>query len=465
MAIGIHRPSGRSSTLIVCEGLLIVAALGAGTYLRLGDAGWAQFVLAGGLIKALLITAICQLCLYYCDLYDLRSMGDLRHLLVRLLQALGATSMILAFTYFWFPSLIIGRGVFLAAAGIVIGLIVGWRVAFDWVMTHTAPRERLLIVGTSPAAVALARELFERRKELGVEIVGFVDPDKHMVGAPILNPGVIGTVEDIPSIVRARSVDRVVVSLADARGKLPIDTLLEMKLDRGITFDHLPTVYEQYTGKIAIENLRPSWLIFSEGFRKSRLLKTTKRAIDVVVASAMLLVLSPILAAVAALVRLTSAGPVFYHQRRVGQYGRLFTIRKFRSMCVDAEAETGAVWARQNDTRVTSIGRFLRRTRLDELPQLWNVLMGDMSLIGPRPERPEFVEMLRLKIPFYGMRHVIRPGLTGWAQVRYTYGATVEDAMEKLQYDLFYLKHLSIALDLVIAFQTAKTVILRRGAA
>jgi sugar transferase (PEP-CTERM system associated) len=465
MAIGIHRPSGRSSALIVCEALLIVGAMGAGTYLRLGDAGWSEFVYAGGVIKALLVTAICQLCLYYCDLYDLRSMGDLRDQLVRLLQALGATSMILAFMYFWFPSFVIGRGVFLAAAGIVIGLIVGWRVAFNWVMSHAGPRERLLIVGTSPAAVALARELLEHRNDLGVEIVGFVDPDRQMVGAPILNPGVIGTVEDIPSIVRARSVDRVVVSLTDARGKLPIDTLLEMKLNRGIMFDHLPTVYEQYTGKIAIENLRPSWLIFSEGFRKSRLLKATKRAIDVVGASAMLLVLSPVLAAVAALVRLTSAGPILYHQRRVGQYGRLFTIRKFRSMRVDAEAATGAVWAQQNDTRVTSIGLLLRRTRIDELPQLWNVVLGDMSLIGPRPERPEFVEMLTQKIPFYGARHGIRPGLTGWAQVRYTYGATVEDAMEKLQYDLFYLKHLSLALDLVIAFQTAKTVILRRGAA
>src|ERR1700730_16255475 len=192
MAIGIHRPSGRSSALIACEALLIVAALAAGSYLRLGDTGWSQFVYAGGLIKALLITAICQLCLYYCDLYDLRSMGDLRHLLVRLLQALGATSMILAFMYFWFPSLVIGRGVFLAAAGIVIGLILSGRVAFDWLMSHAGPRERLLIVGASPAAITLARELFERRKELGVEIVGFVDPDSQMVGAPIMSPGVIG---------------------------------------------------------------------------------------------------------------------------------------------------------------------------------------------------------------------------------------------------------------------------------
>src|ERR1700730_7284806 len=201
MATGIHRPSARSSALIVCEALLIVSALGASTYMRLGHTGWGEVGYAGGVGEALLIPAGCQLCLYSCDLYDLRSMGDQRELLVRLLQALGATSMILAFTYFWFPSLVIGRGVFLAAAGMVIGLILSGRVAFDWLMSHAGPRERLLIVGASPAAITLARELFERRKELGVEIVGFVDPDSQMVGAPIMSPGVIGTLEDIPSIV------------------------------------------------------------------------------------------------------------------------------------------------------------------------------------------------------------------------------------------------------------------------
>jgi exopolysaccharide biosynthesis polyprenyl glycosylphosphotransferase len=185
----------------------------------------------------------------------------------------------------------------------------------------------------------------------------------------------------------------------------------------------------------------------------------------VAAASFALVLLSPIMLVVAILVRLSSPGPVLYQQRRVGQYGRVFVIRKFRSMRADAESSTGAVWARLNDDRVTKVGRFLRRTRLDELPQLWNILVGDMSLIGPRPERPEFVEKLTHAIPFYGQRHVIRPGLTGWAQVRYTYGASIEDAMEKLQYDLYYLKNMSIPLDLVIVFETLKTVILRRGAA
>ncbi|MQA28869.1 MAG: TIGR03013 family PEP-CTERM/XrtA system glycosyltransferase [Luteitalea sp.] len=466
MAISIHRPAARPFALIACETLLIIMAIATSAHLRLGLDGWTSFFFQdNGLGKALVITGICQLSLYYRDLYDLRSSGDRRDVFVRLLQALGSTSIILALVYFWLPDLIIGRGVFLWACGMVLALVVGWRMAFDWWSSHAAPSERLLIVGTSAAAVSLARELFERRRELGVEIVGFIDPDPQMVGAPLLNPGIIGTVEDIPSIVRARSVDRVVVSLADARGKLPLDKLLEMKLSRGITFDHLPTVYEQFTGKIAIENLRPSWLIFSEGFRQARFFRAAKRFCDITAASAMLLLLAPVMAAVAVLVRLTSPGPVVYQQVRVGQHGRVFKVRKFRSMRADAEAATGAVWATQNDTRITPVGRLIRRSRLDELPQLWNVLVGDMSLIGPRPERPEFVKMLTERIPFYGERHVIRPGLTGWAQVRYCYGASVEDAMEKLQYDLFYMKHMSLALDLVIAFETAKTVILRRGAA
>jgi sugar transferase (PEP-CTERM system associated) len=264
--------------------------------------------------------------------------------------------------------------------------------------------------------------------------------------------------------VRARNVDRVVVSLADARGKLPMDKLLEMRLD-GVAFDHLASVYERYTGKIAVENLRPSWFIFADGFRKSRVLAAAKRLIDVALSGAGLVIGLPVLGLVAAAVRLSSPGPVFYHQQRVGLDGRIFTIHKFRSMRADAEKDTGPVWAAADgDPRTTAVGLWLRRSRLDELPQLWNVLKGDMSFVGPRPERPEFVASLKAQLPYYGQRHVVRPGITGWAQVRYTYGASVEDALQKLQYDLFYIKNLSIPLDLYIIFETLKTVVLRRGA-
>jgi sugar transferase (PEP-CTERM system associated) len=280
---------------------------------------------------------------------------------------------------------------------------------------------------------------------------------------PVINPGVIGTVEDIPSIVRARNVDRVVVSLSDARGRLPMDKLLEMKLD-GVSFDHLASVYEEYTGKIAVDNLRPSWLIFSSGFKKSRASSALKRAIDVVGAVVALTLAAPLILVVIVALKAISRGPVLYRQSRVGLLGRVFTIHKFRTMREDAEQVTGAVWASPNDPRITQVGRLLRRTRLDELPQLWNVLRGDMSLVGPRPERPEFVQDLSRKIPFYGQRHILRPGLTGWAQVKYTYAASVVDALEKLQYDLFYIKNMSVSLDMFILLLTIKTVIMRKGA-
>ena len=453
----------RSAILVAFEAVGIVAAVVAAAYVRLGDMTWEVLRNEHGAAKTMVVAGVAQSCLYYADLYNVRLVSDRRELFVRIVQALAAASFVLAAIYFWFPALIIGRGVFLIAATFVVVLIVTWRMLFDWVGPHVGPRERLLLVGTSPAAVTLARELFERRMELGVEIVGFVDPDPERVGAPILNPGVIGTIEDIPSIVRTRHVDRVVVSLADARGKLPMDKLLEMRLD-GVSFSHLATLYEEYTGKIAIENLRPSWLIFSSGFRKSRALAAAKRALDLAMSGAGVVVAFPVMLVIAALIKLTTPGAVLYRQARVGLQGRIFTVYKFRSMFHDAEAQTGPVWAAgDTDQRITRVGRFLRRTRLDELPQLWNVLKGDMSFVGPRPERPEFVENLIRQIPYYGQRHVVRPGITGWAQVCYTYGATVEDALQKLQYDLFYIKNLSIPLDLYIIVETIKTVILRRG--
>jgi sugar transferase (PEP-CTERM system associated) len=453
---------GRSLLLISAEHTLIVLAVVVSARIRFGDDAWRLFADEHGFLKAILIAAACQLCFYYSDLYDVRAIADRRELFSRIVQALGGASLLLAALYFWIPSLVLGRGVFIIASFLVITLLIGWRLAFEWVASRLSPRERLLLVGTGAAAVALARELYDRRQELGVIIVGFVDPDPAKLGTPVLNPGVIGTIDDIPSIIHERSVDRVVVSLSDARGKLPMDRLLEMKL-QGVTFDHLASVYEDYTGKIAVENLRPSWLIFSPGFHKTRALLTAKRALDLAASLVGLVLAAPVMAIVALAVKLTSSGPVLYHQKRVGRDDRVFTLHKFRSMRQDAEAASGAVWAKDNDPRLTPVGGALRKLRLDELPQLWNVLVGDMSLVGPRPERPEFIARLSEQIPFYRQRHVAKPGLTGWAQVRYPYGSTVEDALEKLQYDLFYIKHMSIGLDLFIALKTIKTIVTRAG--
>jgi sugar transferase (PEP-CTERM system associated) len=456
--------TGRYVGLIAFEGLSIALAVVVVTWLLLGPHAGPLFLAENGLLKAAVIAIVCQACLYYCDLYDLRNLTNRRGLVTTLIQALGSTSLVLAFTYLLFPSLAFDPVVIIASTGVVIGIIVASRATVEWLAQRMSPRERILIIGASDSAVELAHELERRRAALGVEIVGFVDSEP---GHGHLRPDSIQLFEsgaDIAGLVRSRHVDRVVVSLEDSRGKLPMDQLLQIKLSGGVQFDYLPSVYEEFTGKISVEHLRPSWLIFSEGFRKSRRLMFVKRAFDIVAGLIGLVVCAPLMLLTAALVRLSSSGPVLYHQTRVGADGSTFTVHKFRSMVVDAEAKTGAVWARQNDTRITPIGRFLRRSRLDELPQLWNVLCGDMSLVGPRPERPEFVASLTEQIPFYGQRHLVRPGLTGWAQVRYTYGASVEDAMQKLQYDLFYIKNLSLALDIFVLFSTVKTVIQRKGA-
>ncbi|MGE0463572.1 MAG: TIGR03013 family XrtA/PEP-CTERM system glycosyltransferase [Vicinamibacterales bacterium] len=453
----------RRITLVVMEHVVVVLAVMLAATVRLGLPDSLYAAAAKLLWKASFIAIVLQTCLHYVDLYNLRTLADRRDLLTGLLRALGAASVILAIVYYWVPSLVIGRGVLALGSVMIITLVAGWRIAFEWLSLRGEPTERLLIVGTNSAAVTLARELFERRSELGVELVGFVDPDPARIGTPIVNPGVIGTISDIPAIVRSRKVDRVVVSLADARGQLNMDELLAMKLNQGVRFDHLASVYEQYTGKIAVENLRPSWMIFSDGFRKSLRFEAIKRITDVTAAVFGLLLAGPVMALVAVMVRLTSPGPAIYSQRRVGKDGVPFTIHKFRSMRNDAEAASGAVWSTRDDPRVTRLGRFLRRTRLDELPQLWNVLRGDMSFVGPRPERPEFVDQLTRQIPFYGQRHVVRPGLTGWAQVRHRYGSSVDDAQGKLQYDLFYIKNMSFPFDVYILLETVKTVMVRSG--
>lgn len=453
------RISRRVALLIAAETGLIVGAVWMAAYVRFGEWMWEVMSDEHGMVKALLIAAVCQTCLYYSDLYDFRRVADRKELLVRIIQALGGASFVLAAVYFWFPSTMIGRGVFLLSAFFVTILVGGWRIAFEWLTHHVAPRERLLLVGTGTAAIKLAEELMDRRQALGVEIAGFVDSDPEGAQSRLpMGMKVIGGIEDIPAIVQSRTVDRVVVSLADARGKLPMDRLLEMKL-QGVTFDHLASVYEEYTGKIAVENLRPSWLIFSSGFRDTKARRAAKRIIDIAASTIGLVLASPAMLIVAALVRATSPGPILFRQTRVGRHGKPFSLYKFRSMRQDAEAVTGPVWAQPGDSRVTPVGRFIRVSRLDELPQLWNVLVGEMSLVGPRPERPEFVEQLTRAIPFYGQRHGVRPGITGWAQVRYKYGATVEDALEKLQYELYYIKNLSIALDLVIMVKTIKTML------
>ncbi len=441
--------------LFVSEAALVVAAI-ASAILVVQHYGTAT---SGLVPKALLIALAAQTGVYFVERsYRRATAGDA---VTGLLQSLCVTSFVLGLLVFWFPSAGFGQDVMAAATALVFALVLGWRVTSAWSGEAAEPLERLLLVGTGPSMITLARELLTRR-DLRVKIVGFVDPDPANLGRPVVNPSVIGTLDDIPELVERHRVNRVVVSLPEARGRLPIERLIETRL-KGVRFNDLASAYEKYTGKIAIENLRPSWLIFSDGFRRSRSLEIAKRCLDIVAASIGLVLSAPLMALVVAGIKLSSPGPALFHQVRVGLNGHPFVLHKFRSMRVNAEAETGPVWSREGDNRVYPFGRFLRRTRLDELPQLWNVLRGELSLVGPRPERPEFVAELTRQIPFYGQRHSIKPGVTGWAQVCGPYASSVEDAMEKLQWDLFYVKNVSIALDLLIMLKTVKTVLLRRG--
>ncbi len=411
--------------------------------------------------KSFFLALVCQICLYYNDLYDFRAVRGHRDLLRRLVQSLGATSIVVAVLYSLFPRLIIGRGVYLLALLLVAALLVGWRLLYDRMLRLDGFHERVLVLGTGRNAQAVAAEVLAQ-PALGYRLVGYV-ADEPVLGPPRLgHPPVLGRAEALLDVVRRERVQRVVVALSEARGRLPVEALLACRMD-GVKVEEGASFYERVSGKILLENLKPSWLIFSDGFRKSVLTRVTKRLTGIAISVAVLVLTAPILLIVALLIRLDSPGPILFRQERVGQGGKVFTLYKFRSMRADAEADGVPVWAEENDPRITRVGRWLRRTRIDEIPQLWNVLRGDMSIVGPRPERPFFVEQLRKVIPFYDQRHTVKPGVTGWAQVRYPYGASVQDAIEKLQYDLFYIKHMSLLLDLSILIETVKVIIFGRG--
>lgn len=276
------------------------------------------------------------------------------------------------------------------------------------------------------------------------------------------NPGVIGDYSQIFHICQTGEVDRIVVALDERRGKFPLEQLLLCRL-KGIPVEDGIAFTEQLAGKLSVENLHPSFIIFSNGFKRSALFKRLKRVMDVIGSLVGLALFSWISLIISIAIKLESKGPVLYRQERIGEDGKVFSLFKFRSMRTDAEAK-GPVWAEENDRRVTRVGRVIRKLRFDEIPQMINVLKGEMSFVGPRPERPFFVDHLKHEIPFYSQRHAVKPGITGWAQICYRYGSSKEDALEKLKYDLYYIKHMSLLFDLMIIFETIKIVLLGRGA-
>jgi sugar transferase (PEP-CTERM system associated) len=451
----------RKIAFFFLESLFIGGMMILGAYLRfLGDP--ASFYHYEYLIlKALLIVACVQLSLYYFDLYDLKIFRSNMELGIRLLQSLGVSSILLAFLYYLFPFLIIGRGIFLISLGFMGAIIVSWRIIYNHFLKTRQLDQKIMIIGSGPLAKNIAKEIVERM-DTGFKVIGFMTDHPEKVGEKLVNPSIMSDQSQILDIALKERVDRIIVALEERRGKFPDAQLLECKM-RGIAIEEGIEFYEHLTGRLQVESLHPSSLIFSEGFKKSKLTMWTKRITGFALSLIGLILLSPFILVISILIKIDSSGPVFYKQERVGERGKIFKLLKFRSMVENAEAN-GPVWAEQKDNRITRVGRWIRKWRLDEIPQMFNVLKGDMSFVGPRPERPFFVEKLRREIAFYDQRFSVKPGVTGWAQVKYRYGASKEDALEKLKYDLYYIKNLSSLFDLLIVFETLKVVLSGKGA-
>ena len=447
----------RKVVFVFGEGLLICLSLLAVDWVILGS-GLFFLDLALYSARALLVTLIFQLCLYFCDLYDISGDISLPRTVTRMTQAFGAGCVILAVIYYVAPFMIITTQIFWTGYIVICITVFSWRGAYYFILRKRYFAQNVLIVGTGPLASEIAREI-DGVQDSVHKICGFVG-----TMAPAFNPygvPVRARLDDYEELYLGHKLERIIIALDDRRGETPIKTLLQCKM-LGISIEQGVSFYERITGKILVENVMPSWIIFSEGFRFNRWSYQSKRMSDLFFAAVLLVVTLPVLLITALLIKLESRGPVFYLQERIGEKNKPFRVIKFRSMRQDAE-KNGAVWATVNDPRVTRVGEVIRRLRIDELPQLFNVLKGEMSLVGPRPERQVFIEQLVKKIPYYAIRHELKPGVTGWAQVCYPYGASELDALKKLEYDLYYLKNLSLALDLLIIFKTIKTVLGREG--
>ena len=453
----------RTLVLAFSESVLIMASLLVATALRFLSLHAIQEFLSDrrNWYRFIAVTAVCQLSLYYNDLYDLRATRSRSVLLIRALRALGTAFLALAMLYYLYPHIRLERGIVALMAPLGLALMLAWRVGVHSSKNFSRPLERVLILGTGSSAAGLTREILSR-PELQYKIVGFLDEKGENIGKPLVSPGIIGGISQLEEIVDRECIDRVVISLGERRGVLPFRAMAALKL-QGLPIEDAQSVYERLTGRIMMEQLRPSWLILSDGFNKSRFLIAGKRAVDIAVSSILIALTLPLMLLIAIGILLESGGPVLFRQERIGLGGRTFQILKFRSMRQGSEKGRPR-WTADGDPRITRLGGLLRKFRLDELPQLINILRGEMSLVGPRPEVPYFCELLEKEIPFFNQRHGVRPGLTGWAQVKYQYGATLEEAKTKFEFDLFYIKHLSLLLDLAIIFETAKVVLWGRGA-
>jgi sugar transferase (PEP-CTERM system associated) len=443
----------RLMLLLYLGDLAVILAVLYLTELSTAWAGYGPFT-----ARFLEVSAVMAFIMYLGDLYQPRYALGSRELVARVMICQGLAALVLAAIGFAIPFLRLSRSAFLQTFLLATPSLVIWRAALLAAWSQQQITVRTLVVGTGNVGRLIAD--LEPTSVRPFQIIGFLDDSVEAVVPS--GYALLGKTQDLDVLVEETRPDIVVIAQIDRRGCFPSKALLECRL-RGIGVEDWPTFYEKATGKILVTEVRPSWLIFSDGFVKTPRAVIIKRLFDIVVSVTGLVLSLPLMVLAALAIKAESPGPVLYRQPRLGQNGCVFILNKFRSMCNDAERDTGPVWSEQRDPRITRVGSFLRRTRLDEIPQLFNVLAGHMSLIGPRPERPEFVTELQKHIPYYTERLAVKPGITGWAQVRYPYGSSVEDATEKLQYDLYYIKNLSLFLDLLIVLNTVQVVLFARG--
>ena len=436
--------------LVIGFSFLLAALWNVDSMLRLNN----ELFIEGGYLRILGLTAVVLLVSHGFDLYDSSQIGVKLEQVLRILFVVGLVAIVLGGIIYFVPQFLPGNNSAIIGVVILTISLFCWRSAFSWLVCQPFLRERVYVLGTGDRALRLIDGL--RQPGLGIEVIGWTGNINGELTLEKVASHLVRSVED-------NHVHRVIVAMPDRRGTIPVESLLTLRMG-GVKVEEATSWLEKISGRIEVEQLYPSWFIFAQGFHRTPAKRILRRIVNFSAALIGLVLALPLLPFIAIAVKLGSEGPVLYRQRRVGRGGKIFYCYKFRSMRQDAEADSGATWASDDDPRITRVGKILRTSRLDEIPQLWCVLKGDMHFVGPRPERPEFVEWLSRDIPYYGMRHLVRPGITGWAQVQYKYGNTAEDAREKLQYDLFYIKNASIGLDLLILFQTVKIVLLGRGA-
>ncbi|MBC8413265.1 MAG: TIGR03013 family PEP-CTERM/XrtA system glycosyltransferase [Nitrospira sp.] len=450
--------SPRIILLVLGDAVVAFLSVYAGIYLRLGNDYYLLFDTISPIYpKAIAFSVLTVFMCFFVDLYLFEKKDSHKEIFLKIVLSGGFAGVILAAVYYFAPFLSLGRGVFSIAIGLTILLQSAWHIGFTYILNLSVTSTRVLILGTGSLADQMGKLLYG---DNGFSLVGYI----NCIGEPVRVPQdmVLGNGDSILPIALREKVQKVVVSLTERRGTFPVREVLNCKL-QGIDIVDGPSFYEKMTGKLLIENMNPSHLIFSEGFRITTVGRHFKRIFDITIALIGIVIASPLILIVPILILFDSKGPILFKQKRVGEGGKVFTVYKFRTMVADAEDKSGPVWSSSGDRRITRLGRMLRKTRIDEIPQLFNVIYGNMSLIGPRPERAFFVESLSKQIPYYAERHCVKPGVTGWAQVRYEYGDSLEDAIEKLRYDLYYIKYQSLSLDLLIVLDTIKDILSGRG--